>query len=104
VFSVVVILLYYDLRIRKEGFDLQMMARELAIANGHPVVDDESAPSAQSQEAERCAHCRFPIHSPSDSTTCESCGAKFHVSCKQEIGGCNTPGCPANSAAGSQQV
>jgi hypothetical protein len=29
-FTVVITLLYYDLRIRKEGFDLEIMATELA--------------------------------------------------------------------------
>jgi hypothetical protein len=58
-FACVLALLYYDLRIRKEGFDIELMARELATdphsANAHPVdprtADDgfprpSSAPSA----------------------------------------------------------
>src|SRR5579863_2285453 len=36
-FTVVITLLYYDLRIRKEGFDLEMMATELA-PSGQPVT------------------------------------------------------------------
>lgn len=34
IWAVAVVLLYYDLRIRKEGFDLEMMARELALPAG----------------------------------------------------------------------
>lgn len=34
--AVAMVLLYYDLRIRKEGFDLEMMARDLAIPEAQP--------------------------------------------------------------------
>ncbi len=42
--SIVVVLLYYDVRIRKEGFDLQMLARDLAISSGQPVPESEPQP------------------------------------------------------------
>ena len=36
--TVVITLLYYDLRIRKEGFDLENMAKELGFASPAPAV------------------------------------------------------------------
>jgi len=108
--SIVLILLYYDLRIRKEGFDLQMLARDLAAASGQPLTEQSSQPSADTasapspapSDAPRCAYCRFLIYKPEESTTCSSCGAVFHASCWAERKGCTTPGCPAAPAGGQQ--
>lgn len=54
--SIVVILLYYDMRIRKEGFDLELLARDLAASAerrdayaGHP-LPQEQAPTPPQQE------------------------------------------------------
>jgi len=109
--SIVLILLYYDLRIRKEGFDLQMLARDLAAASGQPLAEPSYQPSADAipppsvapSDAPRCAYCRFLIYEPEESTTCSSCGAVFHSSCWAEGKGCTTPGCPAAPTGGGQQ-
>lgn len=47
IISVVLIVLYYDLRIRKEGFDLQMLAKELAQTNGESTQEMSPAESPQ---------------------------------------------------------
>jgi len=35
--TIALVLLYYDIRIRKEGFDIQMLARDLGLADGQPI-------------------------------------------------------------------
>ncbi len=42
VMSILLVMLYYDLRIRKEGFDLQMLARDLAATSGQPSPEQEA--------------------------------------------------------------
>lgn len=120
---IVTVLLYFDVRIRKEGFDLQMLARDMAIASGQPVPEiaypvpsatvtsavtvssqSETANSVESNplhpewqsSADLCAFCGFPIYTLADAKTCESCGQTFHGECWEEKGGCRTRGCSAN--------
>ncbi|HET6454240.1 MAG TPA: YciC family protein [Armatimonadota bacterium] len=35
--TIAIVLLYYDIRIRKEGFDIQMLAHDMGLAPGQPV-------------------------------------------------------------------
>ena len=100
VMSIVVVLMYYDLRIRKEGFDLQMLARDLAAGIRPGGAYEEAAPAPAVET--RCAHCGFPIRDPAESVTCEACRAVLHRSCWAERGGCTTPGCAAAPSGGPQ--
>lgn len=102
VFSIVVILIYYDLRIRKEGFDLQMLAHDLAASGGVPVTDAPSAASTV-QQRKVCPQCGREIGDYDETTVCDSCGVTLHSACRQEIGGCRTPGCPGNAAVSDRQ-
>jgi hypothetical protein len=44
------ILLYYDLRIRKEGFDLEMMAQSLSLESASPLANSTANEQKDSQE------------------------------------------------------
>ena len=98
---IVLILLYYDTRIRKEGFDLQMLARDLAGTSGQPAGEQAGGVSAQPSDLqEACAYCHFPIRAEDDLVRCPDCGATMHKSCWAEQGGCTTPGCSSSKTAG----
>lgn len=125
ILTIIVVLLYYDLRIRKEGFDLQMLAQDLArVGIGKAGYPQEKAPVYQNQyqptvqpkqnpygpltvpeQAQQsqpiCSYCRYPIRAPEDGVMCPSCRALLHRSCWNERGGCTTSGCPAAPKQGS---
>jgi len=101
VMSIVLVLLYYDLRIRKEGFDLQMLARDLAASAGGQAASQAAlGPAVET----KCAYCRFPIRGAAETTTCQACNAVYHSGCWTEHGGCTTPGCPAAPTGGSRRA
>lgn len=117
---IVTVLLYFDVRIRKEGFDLQMLARDLAVASGQPVPDivyPEPAVTVYKAPAEAekplssatttvllhslqpkdlCPSCGQLIISMADVVTCDGCERIYHGKCWDEAGGCHAPGCESN--------
>lgn len=101
---IVTVLLYYDIRIRKEGFDLQMLAYDLASRTGNAADLPKPSPANVGQvqyqpaiaQEPVCAHCHYPIRSLEDGVMCPSCKSVLHRSCWNQHGGCTTPGCPAS--------
>ena len=51
-YSIVAILLYYDLRIRKEGFDLELLASELDAGSRQITQQFTPIPTQQSEPSE----------------------------------------------------
>lgn len=93
---IVLVLLYYDLRVRVEGFDLQMLARDL----GSTLAENSSnsahvPPSELAQMETQCAHCHFPIRNQAELKNCPSCNTAHHLSCWTANHGCAGPGCVA---------
>lgn len=98
---IVLILLYYDTRIRKEGFDLQMLARDLAVTSERTSEQPGGIHTESPAIRPTCAHCSFPIRTDEDMIRCSGCGAVLHRSCWTERGGCTTPGCsPSQTGSG----
>lgn len=89
--AIVLVLLYYDLRIRKEGFDLQMLARDLAAGSGETVTGAASQPAPAAEE--KCGHCGYAIYDWGERTSCPSCQGVYHSACWAERGGCSNPAC-----------
>ncbi|HPP73560.1 MAG TPA: hypothetical protein PLU88_00330 [Armatimonadota bacterium] len=116
--SIVVVLLYYDLRIRKEGFDLQMLARDMGVPVSEHIIEQSSqvqydyasASPASAQPTQTydapvynrpvCECCYSEVGIDEEAVVCTACGKTVHAKCWRTTGGCATPGCPgAGSAA-----
>jgi hypothetical protein len=106
VVCIVLVLVYYDLRIRKEGFDLQMLARDMAASTGQPLpemfYDEEQAPTpvAPSPTAP-CSLCGLAIDSAEASLKCSACGWVVHRRCWDPVCGCRNPACPTGVGPGA---
>ncbi len=87
------VILYFDLRVRKEGFDLQYLARELQVTLPAPDSVTDNSPQTGMQSSHICSHCNNYIRDISEGVKCSYCGAVLHSACWKERGGCTTEGC-----------
>jgi len=82
-------LLYYDLRIRREGFDLQVMARELGLAET-VLVPCPHCGARNAPEANFCGQCGGDLRAAGQPSPLSAPGQQPSVACAQ-CGAANAP-------------